>query len=144
MATVIVKSLDNFQHQVIVDGHSFIADEPKEVGGDGLGPNPYDLLLSALGTCTSMTLLMYARRKGWPLRGVEVWLTHSRNYIKDCEGCDDPGRRIERITREFVLTGELSEEQKMRLKEIAQKCPVHKTLSHDLEIVDTDPELKGY
>ena len=89
-------------------------------------------------------LQQYARRKEGPLRGVEVWLTHSRNYIKDCEGCDDPGRRIERITREFVLTGELSEEQKMRLKEIAQKCPVHKTLSHDLEIVDTDPELKGY
>jgi putative redox protein len=146
MTTVIVKSLDNLQQQVIVDGHTFIADEPKEVGGDDLGPTPYDLLLGALGACTSMTLLMYARRKKWPLKSVEVWLTHDRVYMDDCLNSIDDNPKagyMERITREFILVGDLTEEQRVRLKEIAQKCPVHKTLHKPLEIVDTEPEVRA-
>lgn len=142
MTTVIIKSLENLQHQIIVDGHALIADEPKSIGGDGLGPTPYDLLLGALGACTSMTLLMYARRKGWALRGVEVWLSHNRLHMQDCENCEEPNRYMERITREFVLIGDLDESQKNRLKEIAQKCPVHKTLQHELQIVDIEPDVR--
>ncbi|MBA3534745.1 MAG: OsmC family protein [Ardenticatenales bacterium] len=143
MTTVIVKSLENLQQQVIVQDHSWIADEPKEAGGDGMGPTPYDLLLGALGTCTSMTLHMYARRKGWPLRSVEVWLTHEHIHAEDCEESSNPEAGfLERVTREFVLVGDLSEEQRARLAEIARLCPVHKTLSHPLNIVDTEPEWR--
>ncbi len=142
MTTVIVKSLDNLQQQVIVSGHSFVSDEPTDLGGDGLGPNPYDLLLSALGTCTSMTLHMYARRKGWPLQQVEVWLTHDRVHGEDCEGSEEAGGYLDQITREFVLVGDLSDEQRDRLLEIARKCPVHKTLHNELRVVDTEPEVR--
>jgi uncharacterized OsmC-like protein len=145
MTTVIVKSLDNLQQQIIVNNHAFIADEPEDVGGDGLGPTPYDLLLGALGACTSMTLHLYARRKQWPLKAVEVWLTHDRVYADDCNAeIDGVGKdaRLDRITREFVLTGDLSDEQRARLTEIAKKCPVHKTVSLPVQIVDTEPEVR--
>lgn len=143
MTTVIVKSLENLQQQIIVEGHSWIADEPESVGGDALGPTPYDLLLGALGTCTSMTLHLYARRKGWSLKAVEVWLTHERVHGEDCADCEEDERGyLDRITREFVLVGALDESQRARLTEIAQRCPVHKTLSRPIEIVDTEPEWR--
>lgn len=138
MTTVVVKSLENLQQQIIVTDHAFIADEPKEVGGDGLGPTPYDLLLGALGSCTSMTLHLYARRKGWPLTAVEIWLTHDRVHMADCEETGEEQAHMDRITREFVLVGDLSDEQRARLTEIARRCPVHKSLSHPIEIVDSE------
>ncbi len=127
---------------MIVKGDSFIADEPTDVGGDGLGPTPYDLLLGALGTCTSMTLHMYARRKNWPLKAVEVWLTHDRVHAFDCEECEKEDGYIDRITREFVLVGDLTEAQRIRLSEIASRCPVHRTLTNEIKIVDTEAEVR--
>ena len=89
MASVTVRSLDNLRQQIDAGPHTFFADEPVDAGGDGSGPDPYELLLAALGACTSMTLLLYARRKQWPLEGAEVRLSHRRDYARDCAECDE-------------------------------------------------------
>ncbi|MGB5486727.1 MAG: OsmC family protein, partial [Lysobacterales bacterium] len=99
-----------------------------------LGPDPYEHLLAALGTCTSMTIRMYANHKKLPLEDVTVSLSHDRQYIDDCEGCDEKPQKIEVINRTVTLKGELSEENRQRLLEIADRCPVHRTLKSDLEI----------
>ena len=145
MAEIIVRSLDHLRHQVDAGPHTLYADEPADVGGDDSGPDPYELLLSALGTCTSMTLLMYARRKKWPLEGVEVRLTHDHDYAQDAADCEDKESRVELITREISVRGPLDEQQRARLLEIAQKCPVHQTLLGTLEVRDTltGPEAGG-
>ena len=102
------------------------------------GPDPYALLLAALGACTSMTLRLYADRKGWPLEGVTVRLSQSRIHARDCADCEEKeDARVDRITREIELTGPLSPEQKQRLVEIAKRCPVHRTLIGQKEIVTT-------
>ena len=134
---VVVTSVGRSLAQRIRAGrHEIRADEPVPSGGSDSGPDPYSLLLAALGACTSMTLRMYADRKGWPLEGVVVRLSQARVHARDCADCvDKDGARLTRITREFELSGPLTAEQKKRLVEIAERCPVHRTLVEPKEIV---------
>ena len=121
--------------QEIVSGtHRLIADEPVSAGGEDLGLSPYEFLLAALGSCTSMTVGMYARRKDWPLRQITVRLRHSRAYAKDCAECPENDMLLDRIERDIRLDGDLSGEQRMRLIEIANRCPVHRTLTSRIDI----------
>lgn len=114
--------------------HVLTADEPVDQGGGDTGPGPYDLLLSALGACTSMTLTLYARRKGWPLEGVRVRLRHEKIHAKDCAECETKVGKIDRIERSIELEGSLDAEQRIKLLEIANKCPVHRTLESEIRI----------
>ncbi|NNE10583.1 MAG: OsmC family protein [Gemmatimonadetes bacterium] len=115
--------------QAITAGrHRILADEPLHVGGGDQGMTPYDLLLAALGTCTSMTLRLYADRKQWPLTGVSVSLQHGHVYANDCAECESSEGKVDRIERVLAVEGDLTEEQRARLLEIANKCPVHRTL----------------
>lgn len=134
--TVIVRSREGLRQEIEAGPHRLVADEPVAAGGADAGPDPYGLLLASLGACTSMTLLLYARRKGWPLEGVEVELDHARVHADDCAGCEDPGRFVDQVTRRIRMTGPLDATQIRRLGEIARKCPVHKTLSSGMRIVD--------
>ena len=133
--TVIVHgSAAGFAQEIAAGRHPLTADEPMSVGGTDTGPTPYDLLLAAIGACTSMTVAMYARRKGWPLEAVTIKLRHSRIHAADCEACETTDARIDQIERDIELTGVLSEDQRARLLEIANKCPVHRTLMSDIHI----------
>jgi putative redox protein len=137
--SVVVESTDGLRQVVVARTHRIVADEPADVGGTDAGPNPYELLLSALGSCTAMTILMYARRKQWPVEKVRVELDHSRVHVKDCEECETKDARLDYIRKRIVVTGPLSEEQRARLDEIARRCPVHRTLTGTIRI---DDELK--
>jgi uncharacterized OsmC-like protein len=134
--TVIVESGDGLRQEITVRGKTVIADEPTELGGADEGPNPYELLLGALGACTAMTLLMYARRKKWSLARVRVELDHSRVHAKDCEECEDKPVMLDYFRKRITVTGELTEEQRVHLEEIAQRCPVHRTLTGTIRIED--------
>lgn len=123
-----------FLRAVSSDDHHWLADEPKRVGGENLGPDPYEHLLAALGTCTSMTIRMYANRKAWPLDSIDVTLHHRRDHASDCEHCDDSGSKVDILHREIRLEGNLDSEQRARLLEIADRCPVHRTLEGPLVI----------
>lgn len=124
-----------FANLVRVGGHCLFADEPETSGGGNLGPSPYDYLLAALGACTSMTLRSYADLKKWPLAGVAVLLSQQRVHAEDCADCESGAAgHITEITREITLTGELSAEQRAKLLEIAEKCPVHRTLTGEIKI----------
>jgi putative redox protein len=134
MAEVVVRSLGGLEQEVQAREHRWLADEPLEAGGGDAGPNPYELLLSALGACTAMTVRLYASRKGWPLEGVEVVLRHERIYAHDCVDCDSRDVRLERITKRLALHGPLDEPQRQRLAEIAERCPVQRTLTSTVRI----------
>jgi putative redox protein len=134
-AEVIVHgTAEGFAQEVVIGPHRLISDEPAIVGGTDTGPGPYDLLLAALGSCTSMTVAMYARRKGWPLQSVTVRLRHSRIHAEDCAGCEARTGMLDRIERDIHLTGDLSEEVIAKLLDIAGKCPVHRTLEGEIDI----------
>lgn len=126
-----------FAQWVRTPTHQFIADEPVSFGGRDDGPTPYDLLLASLGTCTSMTIQMYAERKKWPLESVRIDLEHTRNHNADCVDCDKDGAQIQALDRAIELAGDLTQEQRDRLMEIADRCPVHRTLEGDLHIHTT-------
>ena len=111
-----------------------VADEPEALGGTASGPTPYDLLLAALGSCKAMTVGMYARRKAWPLDQITVSLRHSRIHAVDCAECETKVGKISRIECELELTGELTAEQRARLLQIADMCPVHRTLKGEIDI----------
>ena len=134
MVEVVVSSLGNLRQEIWAGGHTLQADEPREVGGEETGPSPYELLLGALGACTSMTLLLYARRKQWPLEHVEVRLRHNRIHAADCAACETKEGYLDAIEKEIVVAGDLSAEQVERLGEIAHKCPVNQTLLREVQI----------
>ena len=138
MSDVIVTSLSNLQNEVTYgDGRVLTTDEPAALGGDDAGPDPYTLLLAALGSCISMTVTLYARRKAWPVERVTVRLRQQRVHAKDCAECE-PGSDafVHRIERSVSVNGDLTPEQHARLQEIAHKCPVHKTLTSEIVITE--------
>jgi putative redox protein len=123
-----------FAQEIVVGPHRLTADEPIEVGGKDTGPGPYDLLLAALGSCTSMTISLYARTKKWPLESVTVNLRHSKVHATDCRDCETKEGKVDRIEREIHFEGQLDPGQKDRLLQIADKCPVHRTLKAEIDI----------
>jgi putative redox protein len=132
--TVVVEGFSGLRQTVTIGPHQLMADEAKDVGSNDEGPDPYEYLLAALGTCTNMTLRMYADRKRWPLWEVRTALSHTKNYAADCEHCEQHGTIVDRIDRQIALFGELSEEQRSRLLQIADRCPVHRTLTSKIVI----------
>src|SRR5262245_37927139 len=131
---VTVVSESGLTQEITSGPFRFRADEPVEVGGGAAGPSPYEILLASLGACTSMTLRLYAARKGWNLQRITVRLRHSRIHAQDCTDCETKEGFLDRIEREIEVTGTLDDAQKRRLAEIAERCPVHKTLVSEINI----------
>ena len=124
----------SFKQEIVAGKHRLLADEPLTAGGGDAGPDPYDYLLASLAVCTSMTIGFYARRNQLPLENITVALWHSRIHARDCEECETKEGMLDRIDVEIELTGSLSEEQHAKLMEIAAKCPVHRTLTSEINI----------
>jgi uncharacterized OsmC-like protein len=133
-SVVVRGSAAGFAQEITVGRHRLKGDEPIEAGGTDSGPTPYGLLLAALGSCTSMTIAFYARRKQWPLEAVTVRLLHSKVHAADCASCETKEGMLDQIDRQVELVGPLSDEQRARLLEIADKCPVHRTLTSEIHI----------
>lgn len=138
MGEVIVESLSGLRNEVRYGaGQTFVTDEPVEAGGEGAGPDPYTLLLAALGSCISMTVTLYARRKAWKVSRVRVRMRMRRIHAADCADCETTGDAyVHRVERDVTIEGELDEEQHARLQEIAHRCPVHRTLAGEIVIND--------
>ena len=135
MGEVVVRGkVSGFAQEISAGSHHFTSAEPAAAGGADTGPSPYELLLAALGSCTSMTIGMYARRKAWPLESVTVRLRHSRIHAADCAGCETKEAMLDRIEVDVQLDGTLTAEQRAKLLEIANKCPVHRTLVSEIDI----------
>jgi putative redox protein len=122
-----------YTQQITAGHHQLVSDEPQPIGADA-GPTPYDLLLAALGACTSMTVRMYANRKGWPLERVRVTLRHSRIHAEDCADCETTSGWVDHIDRDVELSGDLDDTQRQRLLHIAERCPVHQTLTSEVRV----------
>lgn len=131
---VVTRTGDAYRTDIQAGRHALVGDEPEDVGGDDAGPTPYDYLLSALGSCTGMTLRMYADRKEWPLDETIVRLSHEKIHAEDCEHCDTQKGRIDHVEREIEVRGDLDPDQRERLLEIANKCPVHRTLHSEVDV----------
>ncbi len=131
---VVVRTQDGYTTDILAGGHTLLADEPKSLGGSDLGPTPYGLLLASLGACTSITLRMYANRKQWPLQEVKIHLQHEKKHLEDSEDYESGKSKLDHITKEIELVGDLSDEQKTRLLEIADRCPVHRTLHSQIVV----------
>jgi putative redox protein len=127
-----------YGQRIAVGGHQLFADEPAAVGGADSGPTPYDLLLAGLGACTAITVRMYAERRGWPLRHITVRLRHRRIHASDCAGCETRTGQLDHIEREIHFDGELTDEQRARLLDIAERCPVHRTLHAEVLVSTTE------
>jgi putative redox protein len=142
MSDVTVTSWQNLRNEVSYGvGHTLITDEPLEAGGEGAGPDPYTLLLAALGSCISMSTMLYAKRKEWPLERVSVRLRQERIHSADCAECTHSTEGfVHRIERAVTFEGNLTEEQQTRLQEIAHRCPVHRTLTSEIVITELKEE----
>lgn len=136
---VLVHIGDGFYTEITASGHILAADEPESLGGTDRGPNPYDFLLGALGSCTAMTLRLYANRKNWSLDSVTVRLEHGKIYADDCANSETETGKIDHIEREIEMEGDLTGEQREKLLDIADKCPVHRTLTSETVIEDRTP-----
>jgi uncharacterized OsmC-like protein len=134
VADVVVRSEQGLTQTIEIGQHRLTADEPSSAGGQDAGPDPYELLLSALGACTSITVRLYAQRKGWPLEGVQVALHHERIYAADCAECETRDGFLDRITKRLTLFGPLDQQQRQRLAQIAERCPVNRTLQREVVI----------
>jgi len=133
-------SEDGFSTSMKVGNHYMMADEPEEFGGNDFGPSPYELVSAGLSACTAMTIQMYVKRKGWDLQNVEVHTSYSKSHAEDCQDCESPGTKIDTFHRELKLTGSIDEKKVQRILEIADKCPVHKTLHSETQVIT---HLKG-
>ena len=134
-SVVVVRgSAKGVAQEVFIGRHHLTADEPADLGGTDSGPSPYELLLAALGACTSMTVAIYARRRQWPLEEVSVRMKHSKIHAEDCESCETKEGMLDRVESEIELAGELTAEQRAKLLEIAKKCPVRRTLTSEIDV----------
>lgn len=143
MASVVVKGGPSLRQEIQIRDKTVVVDEPRDVGGGDEGPSPYELLLGALGSCTAMTIIMYAGRKGWRVDGIRVELEHDRIHARDCATCDTEEGFLDRIRLQIAVDGPLHEEQRARLEEVARRCPVRKTLSPAIRI-EEDLKLAAY
>jgi len=124
----------SFAQKIQAGAQQLTADEPVSFGGTESGPSPYDLILAALGACTSMTIGLYARKRKWPVEEITVSLRHSKIHARDCDDCETKDGRIDRINMEIHIAGSLTDEQRSKLMEVAGKCPVHQTLTSEINI----------